>query len=190
VPDCIFLLVCLQSLKWRLRSVLEWTYKLDASIWVTYYGFACHLQVVVDLNRESCILEHSTWRFHLLKGVLPITSLQHGLYPSINPGDYESTQWEGLNWRLCITDDLPAPSCDGSKIVKSFPEADSCICDYFLKESGRHAERVLYGSCIWNRIARLYHRGAVAECWQILSGIRLYCTVSSSCFFLHWFVDL
>ena len=85
----LFLLAWLQSLKWRLRSVAEWTYKLDASIWVTYYGFACHLQVVVDLNRESCILEHITWRFQLLKGVLPITLLQHSAYFSLNPWDYD-----------------------------------------------------------------------------------------------------
>jgi hypothetical protein len=64
---------------------------LDASIWVTYYGFACHLQVVVDLNRESCILEHITRRFQLLKGVLPITLLQPSVYASINPLDYKET---------------------------------------------------------------------------------------------------
>jgi len=86
----IFLFLCLQWLKqWRLRSVLEWSYKLDVSIWVTYYGFACHLQVVVDLNRESCILEHTTWRLQLLKGVLLLTLLEHGLHTSINPWDYK-----------------------------------------------------------------------------------------------------
>jgi len=64
---------------------------------------------------------------------------------------------------LCITDDLPAPSCDRSKMVKFFPAAVTFISDYFLKESGRHAECVLYGSCVWNRIEKLYHRGAVAR---------------------------
>jgi len=185
VRDCIFWLLCLQSLKCGVQSVLEWTYKLDTSIWVTYYGFACHLQVVVDLNRESCILEHITWRFQLLKGVLPITLLQHSWYAFINPWVYESTPWEGLHWRLCITDDLPAPSCDRSKMVKSFPAAITFVCDYLLKESGRHAEWVLYSSCVLNRIERLYHRDAAARYWQLLTGICLYCKVSTS-FFFFW----
>jgi len=177
------LLLCLQCLKWRLRSVLEWTYKLDASIRVTYYGFACHLQVVFDLNRESCILEHITWRFPLLKGVQPITLLQHSLYTSINPWDYESTLWERLNWRLCTTHDVPAPLRDRSKMVKFFPVAVSFVSDYYLEESGRHAEWVLYGSSVWNKIERLYHREAVARYWQILTGICVYCTVSTGFFF-------
>jgi len=177
-------MLCLQSLKWRLRWVLEWTYKFDKIIWVTYYGFACHLQVVVDLNRESCILERIIWRFQLPKGVLPISLLQHGIYTSMNPWYYVSTQWEGLDCRLCITDDVCAPSCDQSKIVKSFPTGVSFVSDLCLKKSGTHVEWVLYGSCVWNRIQRLFHGEAVAWYWQILTGIRLYCTVSTSFRFL------
>ena len=172
-------------------SISSWINKLDASIWVTYYGFACHLQVIVDLNRESCILEHITWRFQIPNGVLPITLVQHGLYACMNPCDYESTLWGGLNWRLCLTDDLPAPSCERSKLVTFCPAAVTSVCNYFHKESGQHVEWVLYGSCVWNRIGRLYHRDAVAWYWQILTGIHLYCTVSNSFLFsalVCWFL--
>jgi hypothetical protein len=99
-------------------SISPWMIRLDLSIGVTYYGFACHLQVVVNLNRESWILEHNTWRSQHLQGVLPIALLQYGLYPTTNPLDYESSTGESWNCRLRIIDDLTAESPDQSKIVK------------------------------------------------------------------------
>jgi hypothetical protein len=164
-------------------TISSWMNNHDTGIWGTYYGFACHLQVVLDINRESCMLEHITWRFQLLKWILTIALLRHGLNASINPCEHEPTLWEGLNWRLWITNDLPTPSCDMSMIVKSYPAAVTFVYCYFLYESGRHAEWELYSSCIWNRIERFCHTEAVARYWQILTGLHLYCTISICYFF-------
>jgi len=162
--------------------VFEWTYTLDESIWITYYNFACHLQVGVDQNKESCILAHISWRFQLLTGVLLISLLQQCLYSFRNQWDYEEIPCEGLNWRLCITHSLPASLCDWSRMVTLFPVDRIITCVHLLKESGKHTEWIWYGLCVWNLIERLHHREVVARFWQILTWIGLYCTVSTSLF--------
>jgi len=132
--------------------------------------------------------ELHTWSYYLkipqLKGVVPITLHHHGSYASSSRWEFQITTWEGLNCRQCITNYLPAPSCDRTTMVKCFPVAVTVVCDYILMVSGRHVQSVFYSVWVWNRIQRVYHRQAVARYWHILTSIHLYCTVSTS--FVFW----